>query len=57
MDQKCLTCKVNKRILKSKAPACCKWYMDNVVLAGVPVRCCPDYEPIKKRNKKKAIEE
>lgn len=57
MDQKCITCKVNKRAMKSKTPACCKWYLDNVVILGKSVRLCPDYEPIKKKNKKKAIEE
>lgn len=55
MDQKCLTCKVNKRVMKSKAPTCCKWYLENVVILGIPVRFCTDYEPTKKKNKKNSI--
>lgn len=49
MEKKCATCKVNKRISKSKQPACCKWYMDNVVILGKSVKDCTDYEPIKKK--------
>ena len=51
MDKKCIDCKVNKRISKSKTPACCKWYMDNVVILGKSTKDCTDFEPIDKKKK------
>ena len=54
MEKNCETCQVNKRVSKSKEPACCKWYLDNVVILGKSIKDCTDYEPLNtKRNKKK----
>ena len=43
---KCDTCKVEESIRKSNEPACCAWYMDNVVISGASVDVCPVYKPI-----------
>lgn len=42
----CDTCKVEASILKSNEPACCAWYMDNVVIGGVSVDSCTAYNPV-----------
>ena len=39
-SKKCNTCKVGKEIEKSTEPACCIWYMDNVVLGDKNVNDC-----------------
>ena len=44
---KCDTCKIEEAIRKSNTPACCKWYMDNVVCGDKTPKDCPDYDPIK----------
>ena len=41
---KCDTCKVNKRVMESEAPACCVWLLDNVVCGDKSVEDCPVYE-------------
>ena len=44
---KCETCEVMKRIEASNEPACCVWYMDNVVCGDKSVKDCAAYEPPK----------
>ena len=43
---KCEKCKVQMRVNESDEPACCKWFMDNVVIGGKSVEDCDVYEPI-----------
>lgn len=38
--KKCDTCKIRKEIEKSTEPACCIWYMGNVVLGDKNVNDC-----------------
>ena len=42
MDKKCITCKIYHKT-KNKC-ACCKWYMDNVVLGNKSVKDCTEYK-------------
>ena len=42
--KKCNTCKIRKEIEKSTEPACCIWYMDNVVLGDKNVNECEIYQ-------------
>ena len=42
--KKCDTCKIGKEIEKSTEPACCIWYMDNVVLGDKNVNDCKIYQ-------------
>lgn len=42
--KKCDTCKIRKEIEKSTEPACCIWYMDNVVLGDKNVNDCEIYQ-------------
>lgn len=42
--KKCDTCRIKKEIEKSTEPACCIWYMDNVVLGDKTSDDCPKYE-------------
>ena len=44
---KCKTCEVMKRIEASNEPACCVWYMKNVVCGDKSVEDCTAYEPHK----------
>lgn len=41
---KCDTCEIRVQMEKSKEPACCVWYMDNVVCGNASVNDCPDYK-------------
>ena len=41
--KKCNTCKISKEIEKSTEPACCIWYMDNVVLGDKSIDDCEIY--------------
>ena len=41
---KCKTCEVMKRIEASNEPACCVWYMDNVVCGNKSEKDCPQYK-------------
>ena len=51
--KKCDTCKIRKEIEKSTEPACCIWYMDNVVLGDKNVNDCEIYqEDTEKQNSK-----
>lgn len=43
---KCDTCKVEESIVNSNIPACCKWYMENVVIGGRSEDDCTMYEPV-----------
>ena len=36
MGLKCDRCDVMREIEESKAPSVCAWYMDNIVINGVP---------------------
>ena len=51
MKKNCKTCKVNRRIEQSKTPACCKWYLENIVILGKSVKDCTDYKPFMKKKK------
>lgn len=42
--KRCNTCKISKEIEKSTEPACCMWYMDNVVLGDKNVNDCEIYQ-------------
>ena len=42
----CDTCKVEMSIRNSNEPACCVWYMNNVVICGTSVDRCTEYKPI-----------
>lgn len=42
--KKCNACKIRKEIEKSTEPACCIWYMDNVVLGDKNVNECEIYQ-------------
>ena len=44
---KCETCEVMKRIKASNKPACCVWYIDNVVCGDKSVEDCDACEPTK----------
>ena len=47
MDIKCKNCKIGRKVLKSKTPACCKWYMDNIVCGWGSTKNCPLYKKTK----------
>lgn len=47
MHEKCATCQVRCDIDKSEEPACCKWFLDNVVIGGDSVKNCTEYVPVK----------
>lgn len=42
---RCETCQVYADALKSNEPACCKWFIDNVVCGDKSVKSCPNYKP------------
>lgn len=42
---KCDNCKIHKDAENSKEPACCIWYMENVVCGDKAVEECDKYEP------------
>lgn len=44
---KCETCEIMKLIEASNEPACCIWYMDNVVCGDKSVEDCTAYQPPK----------
>ena len=48
MDEKCMKCKIYKNMIESKEPACCSWYIDNVVLGTKTVDECTDHKLINK---------
>lgn len=43
---KCDTCKVHQEVLNSDVPACCVWFLENVIVCGDSVDDCPVYEPV-----------
>lgn len=47
---KCDSCKIEMSIRKSKEPACCKWYMDHVVINDESVDDCTEYDPVEDSN-------
>ena len=42
---KCDSCAIMDAVQNSKEPACCVWYMDNVVIDGKSVEECTEYKP------------
>ena len=42
--EKCDSCKIRKEIEKSTEPACCKWYIDNVVFGDKNINDCEIYQ-------------
>lgn len=53
--KKCNTCKIRKEIEKSTEPACCIWYMDNVVLGDKSVNDCEIYQEEDRENRKACL--
>lgn len=53
---KCKTCEVMKRIEASNEPACCMWYIDNVVCGDKSVKDCTVYEPPKGVNDAESVD-
>lgn len=43
---KCDNCKIQKSVNESKEPACCAWFMENVVCMGKSIDECTEYEKI-----------
>lgn len=41
---KCDTCRILKESNESKEPACCAWYIDNIVLGDKSVEDCNCYK-------------
>lgn len=41
---KCDTCMVQKRVNESEEPACCVWFMENVVCGNKKIEDCTEYE-------------
>lgn len=52
--KKCDSCKIRKEIEKSTEPACCIWYMDNVVLGDKSIDDCEIYQE-EDRKKQKGV--
>jgi hypothetical protein len=46
-DIRCATCQVHRDATKSAEPACCVWFMDNVICGNKTADDCPVYEPMK----------
>lgn len=46
---KCDTCRTFHDVNSSAEPACCKWFMDNVVILGKPVDDCTEYVPMQEK--------
>lgn len=42
----CDTCTVTRDIQNSDVPACCAWYLENVVVLGRSVDECPVYKEV-----------
>lgn len=42
----CNTCKTELSIRESNEPACCAWYLENVVIYGIPATSCSEYRPV-----------
>ena len=45
--ERCTTCDIQREVDASDAPACCPWYMNNVVCGDKTVQECPMYTPAK----------
>ena len=45
---KCDTCKIQTEASLSEAPACCIWFMDNVICGEKSIDECDCYKPIEK---------
>ena len=43
---KCNSCKIEMDVRNSDTPACCAWFLENVVVNGKDVKDCPVYEPV-----------
>ena len=46
MPEKCMKCPVYQKMLESNEPACCAWYIDNIVFGVKTVDDCPNYNLI-----------
>lgn len=44
---KCENCKIMEECRNNPTPACCIWYMNNVVCGDKKIEDCTDYQPIK----------
>ena len=44
---KCKNCGIYLRAMASSEPACCMWYLDNVVCGDKSLEECNVYEPVK----------
>lgn len=44
---KCSKCGIFIRAMASTEPACCKWYIDNVVCGDKSLEDCTAHEPVK----------
>ena len=44
---KCDTCQIYKRVIESKEPTCCAWWLENVVCSDKSVEDCTVYEESK----------
>ena len=44
IECRCSTCKTYAEVMASDEPACCVWYMDNVICGDKTSDDCPDYE-------------
>lgn len=43
---KCHNCKIQAEAHRSDVPACCVWYMENVVIGGKSANDCPMHIPV-----------
>ena len=51
---RCDTCKIQQLAIANEEPACCEWYMDNVICGDKNPEDCPVYK--KNRQKKRKDE-
>lgn len=46
LEGRCGTCAVMKRAQESEEPACCAWFIENVVCGTKSVNDCTEYETV-----------
>ena len=44
IERRCSTCKTYAEAMASGEPACCSWYVDNVIFGDKTSDDCPEYE-------------
>ena len=49
---RCDTCKIQQLVIASEEPACCEWYMDNVICGDKNPEDCPVYKKEQAEEKK-----